>query len=286
MEPGLTNTIQGSATEDSERGEGRVYYDIRTYLKLPGEDETRPVKILLNVEAQKDDTPGYHPTERAIYYGCRMISSQLDVEFTNRSDDPVKYGNIKKVYSIWLCTESAEKRTNRIVRYKMQEQLVFPQDGESASDRQRYDMMQIIMIYLSRKHTGHDSENALICMLTDLFDESIGAEEKIRLLETKHHLPMGEPMKKEVKKMTVFSAAIAERSREPGMQQGIEQGMQRGIERGMQQGIERGLEQGRAEFIRAMLRNDKSPEAIAEFCNIDLAEVKQVEEAMLLENNL
>jgi hypothetical protein len=54
----------------------------------------------------------------------------------------------------------------------------------------------------------------------------------------------------------------------------------------MQQGIERGLEQGRAEFIRAMLRNDKSPEAIAEFCNIDLAEVKQVEEAMLLENNL
>jgi flagellar biosynthesis/type III secretory pathway protein FliH len=158
------------------------------------------------------------------------------------------------------------------------------------------------MIYLSRKHTGHDSENALICMLTDLFDENIGAEEKIRLLETKHHLPMGEPMKKEVKKMTVFSAAIAERSRERGMQQGIEQGMQRGIERGMrqgiergmqqgiergmQQGIERGLEQGRAEFIRAMLRNDKSPEAIAEFCNIDLAEVKQVEEAMLLEKNL
>jgi hypothetical protein len=243
-----------------------------------------------------------------------MISSQLDVEFTNRSDDPVKYGNIKKVYSIWLCTESAEKRANRIVRYKMQEQLVFPQDGESASDRQRYDMMQVIMIYLSRKHTGHDSENALICMLTDLFDENIGAEEKIRLLETKHHLPMGEPMKKEVKKMTVFSAAIAERSRERGMQQGIEQGiergmqqgiergmqqgiergmqqgiergMQQGIERGMQQGIERGLEQGRAEFIRAMLRNDKSPEAIAEFCNIDLAEVKQVEEAMLLENNL
>ena len=28
--------------------------------------------------------------------------SQLDVEFTNKTDDPKKYDNIKKVYSIWI----------------------------------------------------------------------------------------------------------------------------------------------------------------------------------------
>ena len=215
VNPGLTNMIRGNATEDTVPGEGCVYYDIRTYLQIPG---TKPcgIKILLNVEAQKNDSPGYDVPERAIYYGCRMISSQLDTEFTNHSDDPVKYGNIKKVYSIWLCTESAEIRANRIVRYRLNRELIFAPDGADAEDGKRYDLMQIVMIYISRHHTGHDSENTLIRMLTDLFNEEVAAQEKIRLLEDEHQLPMSDATKKEVVDMCTYTAMIEEKGLEKG----------------------------------------------------------------------
>ena len=49
----------------------------------------------MNVEAQKDYHPGYDLVTRGIFYVARMISAQMDVEFT--ADD---YDGIKKVYSI------------------------------------------------------------------------------------------------------------------------------------------------------------------------------------------
>ena len=262
VEPGLTNTICGNATEDAEPGEGCVYYDIRTYLKLPGPDDAHHLKILLNVEAQKDDTPGYDLTERALFYGCRMVSSQLDVEFTNRTNDPVKYGNIKKVYSIWICTETAEKRANRIVRYKTKEQIVFSQNGQ-CSDHQRYDIMQVIMVYISKNHTGHDSENDLICMLTDLFNEDIGGAEKIGILENRHGLKMSEPMKKEVANMCNYTTAIAEKNRQAGRAEGRAQGRA----------------EEREELIARMLTSHTSEE-IAFLTGYELKEVKAVEETL------
>lgn len=223
MEPGVTNTIGGSATEDFKLGEGCVYYDIRTYLRIPM-DDAKQIKILLNVEAQKDDTPGYDVTERAIYYGCRMISSQLDVEFTNHTGDPIKYGNIKKVYSIWLCTESAEKRANAIVRYKLEQQTVFAQNVITANCHQRYDLMQVVLIYISKNYSGHNCENDLIRMMSDLFNDDIEASKKIELLENRHHLSMSEPMKREVADMCEYTAAIAEKNRQKGREEGWAEG--------------------------------------------------------------
>lgn len=268
MEPGLTNTIQGSATEDSEIGEGCVYYDIRTFLRLPGEEESQQLKILLNMEAQKEDSPGYDVTERAVYYGCRMISSQLNVEFTNRADDPVKYGNIKKVYSIWLCTESAEKRANRIVRYKLGRENIFVPNGIDVDDGLRYDLMQVVMIYISKKHTGHDSENDLIRMLTDLFDEELDAQKKIDLLEKGHHLSMTDALRKEVADMCKYTAIIEEK------------GIEKGIEKGMQKGIQKGMQKERIEAIRNMIRYGVSKETILQ--DYSEEEYKKAEQNLLV----
>lgn len=44
----------------------------------------------------------------------REVSRQCGTEFTLSKDDPIKYGNIKKVYSIWICTESAQKRAGTV----------------------------------------------------------------------------------------------------------------------------------------------------------------------------
>ena len=91
-----TEVITGNSQEDCLPGEGLIRYDIRTYLRLPGYDEPALSKILIDVEAQKEDTPGYSLAARGLFYCCRMISSQLDTEFTLKSTDQKKYDNTKK----------------------------------------------------------------------------------------------------------------------------------------------------------------------------------------------
>lgn len=47
--------------------------------------------------------------------------------------------------------------------------------------------------------------------------------------------------------------------------------------------LQRGMEQGEQKMIEKMLRNHKTPEEIADFCNCDLQEVKTVQQKMLIE---
>ena len=51
-----TELITGDSQEDFLPGEGMVRYDIRTYLRLPGMSAPELSKILIDVEAQKDET--------------------------------------------------------------------------------------------------------------------------------------------------------------------------------------------------------------------------------------
>ena len=135
---------------------------------------------------------------------------------------------------------------------------MFPKNGQSL-DQQRYDIMQAIMVYISKNHTGHDSENELICMLTDLFNEDIGGTEKIGMLENRHGLKLSDPMKKEVANMCNYTTAIAEKNRQAGRAEG------------------RAKE--REELITRMLASHTSEE-IAFLTGYELKEVKAVEVAL------
>ena len=53
-------------------------------------------------------------------------------------------------------------------------------------------------------------------MLTDLFNEEVGAQEKIRGLEDEHHLPMSDEIKKDVVDMCTYTAMIEEKGLEEG----------------------------------------------------------------------
>lgn len=70
-----------------------------------------------------------------------------------------------------------------------------------------------------------------------------------------------------------------EQAEKKGMEQGIEQGKVLGIEQGQAQGVVL----GRAELIGNMLRNKKSPREIAEFCNCELKEIKEVQRKLCIE---
>jgi hypothetical protein len=214
VNPGLTNDqsrIEGKTQESFVPGEGKVIYDIATNLLLKSYDEI-VVKILVDVEAQKDYDTGYDVMTRGIFYSARMISSQLGVEFTNSQKDPIKYGNIKKVYSIWICTSVIKARENTIERCKL-EYTVLPK-GISFK-KPKYDLIEVICINLAKDCDAADSNFQVIRMLSDLLNKDKTAGERIQLLKDKYNVPTTKVFEKEVETMTDYAASLmAERTEE------------------------------------------------------------------------
>lgn len=100
--PGLTNTvpskISGDRNEDEAPKEGYITYDILFHARAPGTGE--PMTLIINVEAQrsqKESTLGYHLMKRAVFYACRLISSQKEREFEGKD-----YNSIIPFGSAWI----------------------------------------------------------------------------------------------------------------------------------------------------------------------------------------
>ena len=79
--------INGENTESKVPGEGTITYDIRFRAFLPGKNKKAEIKLLINVEAQKKFYVKYRIVTRGIFYGARMLSEQLDREFSNSEYD-------------------------------------------------------------------------------------------------------------------------------------------------------------------------------------------------------
>ncbi len=101
VEPGLTNhpkagngqRVLGMNTENTEINEGLVRFDIVFYVRM----KDGLSQIIVNVEAQKDAPSKYKILNRAVFYVCRLVSSQKERDFVH-----MDYDSIKRVYSIWL----------------------------------------------------------------------------------------------------------------------------------------------------------------------------------------
>ena len=159
--PGKTNmeNITGLSTDDKVPNEGEVTYDIRFYIIFPGEE---PVKIIINLEAQNGYYPGYDLVTRGVFYCARLLSAQLGVEFNKNTNDPQKYDNIKKVYSIWICMDTPNYVANTITEYHMTQDLHYG----NFSGKARYDLLSVVMICLN--DAKDEEENELIKMLNTL----------------------------------------------------------------------------------------------------------------------
>ena len=216
VDGGLSNVgerIDGLNIESFLNEEGLDRYDLRTYLRIPGNKESEHLKLLLNIEAQNEDKPGYDISLRALFYCCRMISAQQGVEFSTDVDDPVKYGNIKKVYSIWICTETAQKRANLIEKYDIRREFLVGRND----DTPRYDIMNAVLVNISRTHDTDGTENELIRLLTDLFDERLNGAEKIKKLKAEYGVQMTKEIEKEVDDMCTYSTAMENKGIEKGL---------------------------------------------------------------------
>lgn len=216
---GKQDKISGMNTENAVLNEGEITFDIRFYVVTP--DEGERIKIILNVEVQKKYHVGYSLVLRGIFYCARMLSEQLDTEFSAND-----YDGLKKVYSIWICMDSPEKVANTITEYSMARKNLY---GEF-SEEERYDLLSVIMVRLSGK--GDDEKgNQLLRMLTTLLSDQMDAETKKKKLEEEHSMRITKKLEGGINTMCNLSDLIEER----GIAIGEERGINRGIGIGEEQ---------------------------------------------------
>ncbi len=199
-----------------------MYYDIRLEACVPGGYE--PLQLIINLEIQLDDSPGYPLVARGFYYCARMISEQYGTVFTKEH-----YEKLRKVYSIWICPDPAKKRQNGISRYHTVKERVY---GNSDVKQGSYDLMEVVILNLG--DTDEKCEKEILNLLNLLFSSSVPPEEKKKRLDRDFKIAMTEEFESEVGKMCNLSDAIEELA----IQRGMEKGMEKGMQQGMQQGEE------------------------------------------------
>ena len=199
--------IQGTNTEDTSVGEGRITYDIRFTASLP----TTGQRVWIDVEPQKDFWPGYSLLKRGIYYLCRMISAQRGREFAG-SD----YDELKKAYSIWICLKPPKKFEHTIKYYEFQDRDDKKYPG---FEREKYDLMTLVMICL-----GDPSDSravGVLRLLSVLFTNAYDLVEKQKILKEEFNIVATESMRKGMKSVCNFGEGIYEEGFEKGIEKGI-----------------------------------------------------------------
>ena len=202
--------IQGIDTTDKSLREGTITYDILFHATAPTSGEQ--ISLIVNIEAQNDFNPGYPLLKRAIYYCSRMISSQYGSEFTE-----THYEKIKKVYSIWICSNPPKKRENTITKYCVQEENLV---GQVSERKDNYDLLTVVMICLG--HTRDENYTGILKLLDVLLSSEREAGEKKKILQDDFGIAMTKILESEVSAMCNLSKGVEERGIAIGLERGIE----------------------------------------------------------------
>jgi len=241
IHPGkMPELIVGMANEDKVPNEGEVRYDIRFTVYTPAGEH---VKLIINIEAQKNYYPGYDLVTRAIFYCARLLSSQIDTEFSLPD-----YDGIKKVYSIWICMNAPRYAKNTITAYSIQPENIF---GEFQG-KARYDLLSAVMICLG-DFQEEKEDNPLPGMLSVLLSNKMSVSEKEICLHENFGIEASAEIKEGLTTMCNLSYGIAEEAKA----------------------------ESREEIILNCLRSGKTCEQIADFNGIPLEEVQNVEKKFL-----
>ena len=152
-------------------------------------------QIIVNVEAQKDMPTEYHILNRAIFYACRLVSSQKERDFVNK-----KYDDIKQVYTIWICMNMPEDSTDYY--YLANKKLLGNCRWEGKQDMLNIDLIGLAK-ELPRQHELHR-------LLGALLSKSLTQSEKLNIIEKEYDIPLEEDLRKDVSVMCNLSQGIVD----------------------------------------------------------------------------
>ena len=192
-------------SESSSINEGTVYYDVRFNAIAPENGES--ITLIINLEIQTDDKPGYELVTRGTYYCARMISEQHGTVFTGDH-----YEKIQKVYSICICPSTPDCRKNGMFRYHTIEDPVF---GDAYVKKENYDLMEVVILNLGEP--DNEADCGILNLLNTLFSPTVLPDEKKRVLSEKYNIAMTAELESEVQRMCNLGTAIENKARDEGI---------------------------------------------------------------------
>ena len=207
VEPGLTNAeyvgadgsrVVGFNTENAEINEGMIRFDIVFYVRM----KSGISKIIINVEAQKDEPKKYGILNRAVFYASRLISSQKERDFVNTS-----YDDIKQVFSIWICMNTKYNSLSHI-------HLVKDEMLEENAWRGRLDLLNVVILGVTKELPKQEEKYELHRLISALLSDKMEIKEKLNLLEEEYKIPIDDGIRKDVGYMCNLGEGINERAEE------------------------------------------------------------------------
>jgi hypothetical protein len=240
LEPGLTNKdetptdgerVVGLNTENFDINEGLVRFDIIFYVRM----KDGLSQIIVNVEAQQKNPTEYDILNRAIFYVCRMVSSQKERDFVKSN-----YNDIKRVTSIWICLNMKENSMNH---YHLTNDVLLGNQKWKGKE----DMINIVLLGLSKDIPEHDKDYELHRLLGVLLSQSLTQDEKLNIIGNEYDIPLEDEFRRELGSMCNLSQGIVEETEE--------------------------------KIIMSMYDNDIAVEKIAVIVNKTIEEVKKIIES-------
>lgn len=263
VEPGLTNAvtrklrdcgksgqrITGMNTELTEIVEGLVRFDIIFYVRM----KDGISQMIVNLEAQKDAPSGYRLLNRAVYYVCRMISSQKERDFIN-----MNYNDIKKVFSIWICMNMNENSTDYV--HLVDEKLAGSYSWEGGLD-----LLNIVLVGIAKGLPDKDEkEYELHRLLNAVLSVELPAAKKFKIMKSEYDIEIDDQMREDVSEMCNLGQGV------------FEAGEARGEARGITQGIEKGVAQENVRIILNMYQKGYSLDQIADITDKTIEEIETI----------
>ncbi|MCR0265718.1 hypothetical protein MKC73_17655 [[Clostridium] innocuum] len=232
---------QIEVTDESIPG-SQIKYDIQFEAMLPfkqkkagkGTSTEKRLRMIINLESQARDDPGYPLIKRALYYCGRLMAKQKHPKDGFQHSD---YGSIKKVCSIWICIGHNNQKNDVINTYQIQETC---ETNIWHAAKEDYDLITAVMVYPKKETVRngkaipyaleHMDENKqrLLELLKILFINNLAVEDKKEQLQKGYGILMERELDKEVMNMCNFSDFIEQR--------GIEQGLLKGKAEGKTEG--------------------------------------------------
>ena len=206
--------VEQLSTEMESVSDKLIRYD--THFKAVNpmlSNENLCIQLHIDLEVQnsyRPSNPSYPIVKRGIYYAAREISYQLGT-LTGKTN----YGDIEKVYSIWICNEEIPvKLQNTVTMYSIKKQDTIGRSDEPEED---YNLMNVIII---RRGTETD---------VPIFDYLSGVFQCDKSKISKYvNIQENEAVLKGVEDMSGLGQSIMRDAMKQGMQQGMQQGMKQG----------------------------------------------------------
>ncbi len=198
--------IQGDNVEDVSLFEGSITYDIRFTAITPSTGR----RMWIDVEPQDAFYPGYPLLKRGTYYIARMISAQRGREFIG-SD----YNDLKKVYTVWICTNPPKKLEHTIQYYDVRKRGDCDENLPKNSD---YDLMTQIMVCLG--DPDDPRATGILRLLSVLLTTTYSTTEKARILKTEFDISITGTLRKGITAMCNLGEGIYRQGQKDGLEIG------------------------------------------------------------------